>query len=688
MLDLTVPMVEVWFAGAKLGEYANDLEALKAASLHADSLPLTTEKVEYEIRRDTMKYIVHRRITGPDAPALGPVLTISSTALTVTLDRPATGPTTIDRYELERYNGAAWVQIASGLSIFGASNQYADSSLTASTAYQYRCRAVDTTERVSDYSYSTGTTSAGAANQAPVWTTVPTLSIQAGSSVDISGYCSDPEGDQLVFSKVSSTYPPGMTMSPDGVLTCTSAVPAGAQSMVVKADDGALSANKTINLTVSVPSTGNEFFVATGVVTFNASQVQPGDTITIRRGTGTRGALKISGAQGTSGNRITIRNEAGGLLTIAANTTFVLDFENCRYVDAIFNQSMTTETIDGKSISYGLVVQPSTAGGSFTSLMKTSGTTSFLKISNFKLDGRWTTFGSTGQSRVGIQTYANIGRSSGTTPLWTQGIELSSFVIRNISGEGVYGGGNFYNPAYACNRDMNMHDGIIEDCGREAIQAKSWLEGTNRIWNIDVRRVGRNTGDADQTAGISVIDGNSDIYNCRVFGAGGQGIQYYHTVQFDAGSALFENYGPYTVMVSECYNNICASNGLMPISRENDGITVGAAPGSIKPRVHVYSNTTVNNPGVGISTNGNADAATVVENNISLGNTGGALSISGGGTGVGNYTTGSVAATMDVTYHLIAERAAAGTIVTNYSSTDIAGTSRAGTASRGAYEYS
>jgi hypothetical protein len=320
--------------------------------------------------------------------------------------------------------------------------------------------------------------------------------------------------------------------------------------------------------------------------------------------------------------------------------------------------------------------------------MKTSGTTSFLKISNFKLDGRWTTFGSTGQSRVGIQTYANIGRSSGTTPLWTQGIELSSFVIRNISGEGVYGGGNFYNSAYACNRDMNFHDGIIEDCGREAIQAKSWLEGTNRIWNIDVRRVGRNTGDADQTAGISVIDGNGDIYNCRVFGAGGQGIQYYNTVQFDAGSALFANYGPYTVMVSECYNNICARNGLIPISRENDGITVGAAPGSIKPRVHVYSNTTVSNPGVGISTNGNADSATVVENNISLGNTGGALSISAGGTGQGNYITGTVAATLDVDYRLIVERSASGVKGTNYSDDDIEGTSRSGTASRGAYEYS
>ena len=93
MLDLTVPMVEVWFAGAKLGEYASDVEALKAASLHADSLPLLAESDEYEIRRDTMKYIVHRRITGPDAPALGPVLTISSSALTVTLDRPASGPT-------------------------------------------------------------------------------------------------------------------------------------------------------------------------------------------------------------------------------------------------------------------------------------------------------------------------------------------------------------------------------------------------------------------------------------------------------------------------------------------------------------------------------------------------------------------------------------------------------------------
>ena len=240
---------------------------------------------------------------------------------------------------------------------------------------------------------------------------------------------------------------------------------------------------------------------------------------------------------------------------------------------------------------------------------------------------------------------------------------------------------------------MTFRDGVIEDTGREGIQAKSWLEGTNEIYNIDCRRVGRNASvdEPNQTSGISVLDGKANIYNCRVFEAGGQGIQYYNNGVFSTGNALFENYGPYTTMVSECYNNVSADGGQVTPSASKDGITVGAAAGAIKPRVHVYSNSVANNPEDGISTNGNADAATVVENNIILGNGGSATSLSAGGTGVGNYTTGTAAATFAAPttedFTLIAERAAAGTLGTNYSATDIDGTSRAGTASRGAYEY-
>ena len=250
MLDLTVPMVEVWFAGAKLGEYASDVEALKAASLHADSLPLLAESVEYEIRRDTMKYIVHRRITGPDAPALGPVLTISSSALTVTLDRPASGPTSIDRYEIEQLSGSTWNQIASGIAIFSADGEYPVTGLTASTLYEFRCRAVDTTERASEWSYAEGTTSAGAVNQAPVWDASVSLTIKQGESASLVPYVSDPEGDPITFSKIIGGTT-GTTVSLAGVISVADTVPVAAYTPEISASDGDLSAVKTINLEVT-----------------------------------------------------------------------------------------------------------------------------------------------------------------------------------------------------------------------------------------------------------------------------------------------------------------------------------------------------------------------------------------------------------------------------------------------------
>ena len=267
MLDLTVPMVEVWFSGAKLGEYANDIEALKAASLHADSLPLIAESVEYELRLGTMKYIVHRRITGPDAPALGPVLTISDTALTVTLDRPATGPTRIDRYEIERLVGSTWTQIASGLNIFGAGNQYPDTGLSASTAYQYRCRAVDTTERASEYSYAGGTTSGAAVNQAPVWSGPVSLTLLPTESASIVEYCVDPEGDNVLFAKVSSTPSAAniVTVSGPGVVSVSLDCPADTYVLTVSGSDGLLSANGTVTVNVPAQDIGTPInFTATG----------------------------------------------------------------------------------------------------------------------------------------------------------------------------------------------------------------------------------------------------------------------------------------------------------------------------------------------------------------------------------------------------------------------------------------
>jgi hypothetical protein len=100
-----------------------------------------------------MRIIVKRQITKPEAPALGQVYSASTTSLVVPLDRPATGPTQIESYSLERspYLAESWTEIASGINIF-VGGLYTDTGLTAETQYQYRCRASDTTGRVSDWS--------------------------------------------------------------------------------------------------------------------------------------------------------------------------------------------------------------------------------------------------------------------------------------------------------------------------------------------------------------------------------------------------------------------------------------------------------------------------------------------------------------------------------------------------------
>lgn len=249
-VTFTAGYIEVWRDGALLSRHRAEREAVEAILAHAE----TAVDGDYEIRTAPVKVNVKRKITGPDAPALGPVLTISDTALTVTLDRAATGPTRIDRYELERLSGETWSQIASGISIFGAGNAYPDTSLLSSTVYYYRCRAVDTTGRVSEYSYATGVTTAAATNQSPVWDVgTISLSVEAGSSVSAATYCADPEGSALLYSLVS-TDSATITVTAIGGIQTTAGTPVGVRSVTLRASDGATSADKAISVTVSAVS--------------------------------------------------------------------------------------------------------------------------------------------------------------------------------------------------------------------------------------------------------------------------------------------------------------------------------------------------------------------------------------------------------------------------------------------------
>lgn len=131
-----------------------------------------------------MYAILKLPITAPQAPALGAVVIVGSAALSVPLDRPSTGPTTLASYTLERStDGSSWTEVATGIAIFGESRIYADTGLTESTAYTYRCRSVDTTGRYSQYSGAvTATTPATTGADAPISVAV----VQSGSGLQIS----------------------------------------------------------------------------------------------------------------------------------------------------------------------------------------------------------------------------------------------------------------------------------------------------------------------------------------------------------------------------------------------------------------------------------------------------------------------------------------------------------------------
>lgn len=725
MLDLTVPMVEVWLAGAKLGEYGSDLEALKAASAHADTLTAhAPADVEYEIRREAMKYIVHRRIVGPDAPALGPVLTISSTALTLTLDRPASGPTTIDRYEIEQLVGSTWTQIASGLSIFGSTDEYAVTGLIASTAYSFRCRAVDTTERASEYSYATGTTSAGAGNSAPVWVS-GTLSktVQAGSSVTITSTdCSDPEGDPLAFTLLDTNPNDAtITVSAGGIIQTTASTPVGINSIIVRASDGLLTKNKTIQLTVTAAATGNTFYIGTGVPTYDAAAagVQPGDTIVISRGTGTRGPLVIQNAVGTAAAHINIIPDPTGTVTIRRSspsaTGFVLRFKALQYVDINGYRAGATRSC-GLKVMYATnsVAGTGTANKDGPSCwIKYDGQMRHVSIQYVEVDGGFVYSNSAddrgigyGFEGIGIQGHDNLVLAA--SGKWQENLTFSHMYVHNTAGEGFYIGPNFTVGAIPL-RNIEVSYNYVANCGGGAIQGKCWFEGTNSMHHNEAYDCGNNAP-TPQRSGIVIASGTGSIYNNIVFreasitnklnnpsiGGNPSGIQFYIYNGPAASTLAHGYYGPYTSFEATAYNNLVVdvgNNYLNSNGQSSHGITIGTNT-TLKHVVSLYNNTIVNASDTGIIVNA-ALSGSFVRNNIAVANGQAQVSASAvtsaGGTVSDNTTTGTPAALFAETgvgnYRLSAEIAAAGTYGTHIAATDLDDVTRSATYSRGAYEY-
>ena len=94
-------------------------------------------------------------------------------------------------------------------------------------------------------------------NQAPVWASIPTQTAQAGSTVALSSYASDPNGDSLTFQRVGGTAPAGVTIDPaSALITIPAGTAAGTYTCIVRASDGSLTADRTFTITVTPASTG------------------------------------------------------------------------------------------------------------------------------------------------------------------------------------------------------------------------------------------------------------------------------------------------------------------------------------------------------------------------------------------------------------------------------------------------
>lgn len=629
--------------------------------------------------------IVHRRIVRPDAPALGPVLTISPSELRVMLDRRATGPTRIASYELDRSNnGTTWVRVATGLGIWGSDNDYEDAGLQPVTTYTYRCRAVDTTSRRSEYSYSSGTTGTGVVNQPPVWSAF-SLTIEAGNAESIVARASDPEGVQLAFSRVGGTAPSGVTCSVAGIVTVPSGTTAGAYTLTLRASDGSLTADTTVNLTVTVVSTGTATYIVqptAGTRTFNGasgagwgsfgpSRAPTGGDI-IELAPGAHGPLIFNNLRGTSdGNRITVRN-GNGQVVITSSVTNVVEYSGCQYVDFVF---------DNGSVDYGLKIQATSSSSAFDKGIKAEGDNSYVRWAYVEIDGKRTSWTSAVQPIGFFGHHQNTQRSGG---LFQQDhIVVDHCYIHNMSGEGIYFGPNYSNGSRPL-RNIEVAHNLITDCGRDGFQGKCWFEGTNSVHDNEVWRCGRNTADtqAGQRFGLSINSGKADFYNNKIYESGESGIQVF--TQNGPTTSAFQGYGPYSSFDCRIYNNLIVDSGVIDNAPVNTGhgLTLGAGSASYcLPRGYVYNNTVVGSEGDGISFGSNSNAGWI-RNNVLLNNTGGAYS-AGSSSATNNKTTGSVSAS----YRLTSEDAAVGSIGTDISATDLDGVSRAGTASKGCYEY-
>lgn len=87
-----------------------------------------------------------------------------------------------------------------------------------------------------------GSVGGGATNNAPVWTTIPTITFFQGNAANVSvaAYATDPDGDPMTFTKNGVALPTGVTFDAAGkrFVYDGSAAASGTNGHILTADDG------------------------------------------------------------------------------------------------------------------------------------------------------------------------------------------------------------------------------------------------------------------------------------------------------------------------------------------------------------------------------------------------------------------------------------------------------------------
>lgn len=348
-----------------------------------------------------------------------------------------------------------------------------------------------------------------------------------------------------------------------------------------------------------------EHFVASSAASVDCGStnggVRPGDSIVLAAGE--RGPLVIRNCTGSAAQPIVVRNDASGSgptvirRTSASTGGFVFTCRDCVHVviDGTGRWSGAPQGAycgapEGRN-GCGIKVTSVAAGDAPSTYLMLDGLTTKVTIRGIEIDGRMSTLNTGG---VGIQQNDHSRRAADHPGFWREDIIYENNYIHDVFGEGMYIGPNWPDGGIPL-RNITIRNNLVEDTGRQNIQLKSALQGTNSIHDNVVRRSGLR-GEEGQGAGISVFEGgrNTWIFGNWVEGAGIQGIHHYN-MYTPSDQGLF---------TSEIFNNVIYDSGRRyGAVNEGHGISVGSRVGVASIRPNVYNNTIVKAAENGINFN-------------------------------------------------------------------------------------